>query len=86
MNPSAEIFETLVQLPDRTPAQRADDERSAAILRDADALRGDEEVFTSEDVDLAIAAELRTPAEEFAPSAKRPRAILLERAEELEAS
>jgi hypothetical protein len=36
MNPSADIFEALAQLPDRTPAQRAADERSAAILRAAD--------------------------------------------------
>jgi hypothetical protein len=41
MNPSAEIFEALAQLPDRTPAQRAADERSAAILRAAERFRGD---------------------------------------------
>jgi len=35
MTTPAEIFETLAQLPDRTPAQRAADERSAAILREA---------------------------------------------------
>jgi hypothetical protein len=33
MTTPADIFETLAQLPDRTPAQRAADERSAAILR-----------------------------------------------------
>jgi hypothetical protein len=38
MTTPADIFETLAQLPDRTPAQRAADERSAAILRAADAL------------------------------------------------
>jgi len=36
--PPADIFETLAGLPDRPPEQRAADERSAAILRDADAL------------------------------------------------
>lgn len=39
MNPSADIFEALATLPDRTPAQRAADKRSAAILRDSEALR-----------------------------------------------
>lgn len=33
MTTPADIFEALAQLPDRTPAQRAADERSAAILR-----------------------------------------------------
>jgi hypothetical protein len=35
VNPSADIFEHLAQLPDRTSAERAADERSAAILREA---------------------------------------------------
>ena len=39
MNPSAEIFEALAQLPDRTPEQRARDLASAAILRDAEEVR-----------------------------------------------
>lgn len=39
MTTSADIFETLAQLPDRTPAQRAADERSAAILRASEELR-----------------------------------------------
>lgn len=34
MTTPADIFEALAALPDRTPAQRAADERSAAILRD----------------------------------------------------
>ena len=35
MTTPADIFEALAALPDRTPAQRAADERSAAILREA---------------------------------------------------
>lgn len=39
MTTPADIFEALAALPDRTPAQRAADERSAAILRDSEELR-----------------------------------------------
>lgn len=38
MTTPADIFEALAALPDRTPAQRAADERSAAILRGTDDL------------------------------------------------
>lgn len=86
MSLSAEIFETLALLPDRTPAQRAADVRSASALRHGLDWSDDwgRELFTSEDVDAAVANELRILADELAPSAKRPRAILLARAEELE--
>lgn len=39
MTTPADIFEALAALPDRTPAQRAADERSAAILRDSEELQ-----------------------------------------------
>lgn len=48
MTTPADIFEALAALPNRTPAQRAADERSAAILRDSEELqeRWDDQSWT----------------------------------------
>ena len=93
MTTPADIFEALASLPDRTPAQRAADERSAAILR------AREELFGSEDEDETwdraqvedIVAErvmdvLYELIEQLPASSKRARELLAARAMEVAAS
>lgn len=94
MNPSADIFEALAALPDRTPAQRAADERSAAILR----FRGEHfphydeepEVWNSAQVEDIVAERvmdvLHELLEELPASSKRARELLQARVMEVAAS
>jgi hypothetical protein len=85
MNPSAEIFETLAQLPDRTPAQRGADLRSAAILRDRTQLWPDEreDTWTADEVEDLVAERvmdvLHELIEELPASSKRARELLAAR-------
>jgi hypothetical protein len=93
MTTPADIFEVLAALPDRTPAQRAADERSAAILR----FRGEhfphfdeDETFTEDQVEDIVAERvmdvLHELIEELPASSKRARELLQARVMEVAAS
>jgi hypothetical protein len=90
----ADIFETLAQLPDRTPAQRAADERSAAILRSRGELfpHYDEgpETWDRHEVEDIVAERvtdvLHELIDELPASSKRARELLEARVVEVAAS
>lgn len=92
MTMSADIFETLAQLPDRTPEQRAADLASVAILRDrAELLPEDEdETWDREQVKDIVAErvmdELHALIDQLPKSSKRAREVLQARVLEVAAS
>jgi hypothetical protein len=93
MTTPADIFETLAQLPDRTPAEREADLRSAEILR----FRGEhfphydeDEIFTEDEVEDIVAERvmdvLSELIEELPASSKRARELPQARVMEVAAS
>jgi hypothetical protein len=91
MTTPADIFEALAQLPDRTPAQRAVDERSAAILRfrreHFPHYDEEPETWTSDEVEDIVAERvmdvLHELIEELPAGSKRARELLQARVMEV---
>lgn len=90
MTTPADIFETLAQLPDRTPAQRAADERSAAILRS----RGEQfphldegdQLYTEDQLRDAIVEQLAQVLDDLPPSSKAAQRVVKDWISYVEAS